>query len=85
MDQARDLLSRGADPNAYFTNEYGNMPVLYGAAGVRHDPELTQVLLGAGAEPNDGESLYHSTEAESPECLRILLAHGGKEAQGLQV
>jgi ankyrin repeat protein len=78
VDQARDLLSRGADPNAYFTNEYGNMPVLYGAAGVRHDPALTQLLLDAGAEPTDGESLYHSTEAESPECLRILLAHGGK-------
>jgi ankyrin repeat protein len=41
-----------------------------------HDPDLTRVLLEAGADPNDGESVYHSTEAESPECLRILLEHG---------
>jgi ankyrin repeat protein len=73
---ARDLLARGADPNAFFTNEYGRMPALYGAAGVVHDPELTRVLLEAGADTDDGESLYHSTEAESAECLRLLLEHG---------
>jgi ankyrin repeat protein len=73
---ARELLERGADPNATFTNEYGEMSALYGAAGVVHDPELTRVLLEAGADPDDGESVYHSTEAESPECLRILLEHG---------
>ena len=32
-----------------------------------HDPELTRVLLEAGADPDDGESLYHATEAASPE------------------
>jgi hypothetical protein len=74
---ASELLSRGADPNASFVNEYGRMPALYGAAGVVHDPELTRVLLAAGADPNDGESVYHSTEAQSPECLRILLEEGG--------
>jgi ankyrin repeat protein len=73
---ARELLAWGADPNAFFTNEYGQMSALYGAAGVVHDPELTRVLLEAGAETDDGESVYHSTEAESPECLRLLLEHG---------
>jgi ankyrin repeat protein len=73
---ARDLLERGADPNASFTNEYGEMSALYGAAGVVHDPELTRVLLEAGANPDDGESLYHSVEAEDPGCLRTLLEHG---------
>jgi ankyrin repeat protein len=77
---ARELLERGADPNAYFVNEYGRMPALYGAAGVLHDPELTRVLLEAGADPDDGESLYHATEAESPECLRLLLSHGAATA-----
>ncbi|MEO5575098.1 MAG: ankyrin repeat domain-containing protein [Gaiellaceae bacterium] len=77
---ARELLARGADPNAFFVNEYGNMSALYGAAGIRHDPELTQALLEAGADPNDGESLYHSTDAESPECTRILLEHGAQVA-----
>ncbi len=73
---ARELLERGADPNATFTNEYGPMSALYGAAGVVHDPDLTRILLEAGASPDDNESLYHATEAESPECLRILLDHG---------
>ena len=75
---AKELLARGADPNGFFVNEYGNMPALYGAAGVRYDPELTRALLDAGANPNDGESVYHSTEAKSPECLRILLEHGAE-------
>lgn len=73
---ARELLARGAEPNAYFVNEYGQMSALYGAAGVLHDPELTRVLLEAGADPDDGESVYHSTEAESTECLELLLQHG---------
>jgi ankyrin repeat protein len=73
---ARELLARGADPNVTFANEYGEMSALYGAAGRAHDPELTRVLLEAGAQPDDGESVYHSTEAESPECLRALLEHG---------
>ncbi|HSL64291.1 MAG TPA: hypothetical protein VK874_06490, partial [Gaiellaceae bacterium] len=60
---ARELLERGADPNASYENEYGRMSALYGAAGILHDPELTLVLLEAGADPDDGESLYHSTEA----------------------
>jgi ankyrin repeat protein len=75
---ARELISRGADPNAFFINEYGRMSALYGAAGVLHDPELTSVLLEAGADPDDGESLYHATEAERSDCLRLLLEHGVK-------
>lgn len=73
---ARDLLDRGADPNATFTNEYGEMSALYGAAGVVHDPELTRILLEAGANPDDGESLYHSVEEKGSACLRLLLEHG---------
>ena len=77
-DAARALLARGADPNATFTNEYGEMSALYGAAGVVHDPELTRVLLEAGANPDDGESVYHSVEAEDPACLRLLLEAGAR-------
>src|SRR5918912_4044441 len=72
----RELLERGADPNAVFVNEHGPMSAVYGAAGVVHEPEMTRLLLEAGADPNDNESVYHSCEAESPECLRLLLEHG---------
>jgi ankyrin repeat protein len=78
VELARELLARGADPNAFFVNEYGRMSALYGAAGRVHDPELTRLLLEAGADPDDGESLYHATEATSPECVRILLEHGAR-------
>jgi ankyrin repeat protein len=74
----RELLERGADPNSTYTNEYGPMSALYGAAGVVHDPEMTRLLLEHGADPDDNESVYHSTEAESTECLRLLLEHGAK-------
>jgi ankyrin repeat protein len=77
---ARDLLARGADPNATFTNEYGEMTAIYGAAGVVHDPQMTALLLEHGADPNDGESLYHCTEADDTACLKLLLAHGARPA-----
>jgi ankyrin repeat protein len=70
------LLDHGADVNETFENEYGAMPVLYGAAGVAHDPETTRLLLDRGANPNDGESLYHSMEAEDTACAELLLARG---------
>jgi len=75
---AEELLERGADPNSFFVNEYGRMSALYGAAGVVHHPELTRLLLESGANPDDGESLYHATEAESPDCVRLLLEHGAQ-------
>src|SRR5207253_7280271 len=82
VELARELLRRGADANAFYANEHGPMSTLYGAAGVRHDPELTRALLEAGADPNAepwfGDALYHSVEAESPECLRLLLEHGAE-------
>jgi ankyrin repeat protein len=78
VEVARVLLERGADPNAFFVNEHGRMSALYGAAGRVHDPALARLLLDWGADPNDGESLYHATEAPSPECLRILLDHGAE-------
>jgi ankyrin repeat protein len=80
VDLARELLARGADPNATFTNEYGRMSAIYGAAGVVHDPALTALLLEAGADPNDNESLYHATESPDTACLKLLLEHGARPA-----
>jgi ankyrin repeat protein len=82
LEVARDLLRRDADPNGYYANEYGPMSALYGAAGVRHDPELTRALLEAGADPNAeptfGDALYHAVEDQNTACLEILLEHGAR-------
>jgi hypothetical protein len=75
------LLQRGADPNTtYVTKEHPDIPLscLYGAVGYLNDPELATILLEAGANPNDGESLYHSTEHRDHRCLRLLIAHGAR-------
>ena len=74
----RLLLDAGADRDATwvdaaFPNRLG---ALYGAAGKNHDPALTRMLLEAGADPNDGESLYHAAESSDPTCLRLLLEAG---------
>jgi ankyrin repeat protein len=75
----RLLLDAGADPNA--TAPSPDWPgsiwtPLYGAAGRVHDPGLTRMLLAAGANPDDGESLYHSTETPDHGCLELLLEAG---------
>jgi ankyrin repeat protein len=87
---ARFLLSAGADPNQRIGNRWPpaslrkpdddqRLSALYGAAGKNHDAELTKVLLDAGADPNDGESLYHSVESLA--CTRVLLEHGARIAE----
>ncbi|MBC8103293.1 MAG: ankyrin repeat domain-containing protein [Cytophagales bacterium] len=76
---ARLLLDRGADPNAHWLNpEWDDCPesCLYGATGVNDCPTLAEMLLKAGADPNDNESLYHSTELPTPDCMKILLRYG---------
>ena len=70
------LLDRGADPNEVHHNEYGAMSVLYGAAGVAHDLDTTRLLLDRGANPDDGESVYHAVEADDTACLELLLERG---------
>jgi ankyrin repeat protein len=70
------LLDRGADPDEVHHNEYGAMSVLYGAAGVAHNPAATSLLLDRGANPDDGESVYHACEAQDTTCLEILLDAG---------
>ncbi|HJQ56760.1 MAG TPA: ankyrin repeat domain-containing protein [Vineibacter sp.] len=84
---ARFLLQAGADVNQPVGSRWPpaslNQPsavdtlsALYGAAGRNHDPDLTQLLLQAGANPNDGESLYHALENNS--CTRLLLDAGAR-------
>jgi ankyrin repeat protein len=70
------LLDAGSDPDEVHHNEYGAMSVLYGAAGVAHDLAATRLLLDRGANPDDGESVYHAVEADDTACLELLLARG---------
>ena len=83
VEMARLLLRYGADPNAAFTAEDlpGNpLSCLYAATGLNNNPALGRALLEAGATPDDGESLYHSTEHADLECVRLLLEFGAKPA-----
>ena len=87
---ARCLLQAGADPNQAVgsrwepaslsePSETYRLSALYGACGQNHDPELTRFLLEGGANPNDGESLYHSLENLA--CTRFLLEAGARIAE----
>ncbi len=76
---AERLLQHGADPNSAWINpEDGVSEVaLYGAAGIANSLELTRVLLDAGADVNDGETLYHAAEFSTESghaVLRLLFA-----------
>jgi len=88
-DCARWLLSAGAAAGQSIGSRWPpaslqapsateRLSALYGAAGKAHDPELTGLLLAAGADPDDGESLYHALEA--PACARLLLEAGARIA-----
>jgi len=87
---ARLLIAAGADVNQRIYSRWPPaslekpdlrypLSTLYGAAGANHDPVLTKLLLDAGADPNDGESLYHSLE--NPACTRLLLEYGARIAE----
>jgi ankyrin repeat protein len=84
---AKLLLDAGADPNQAIGSRWppaslaapsveDRLSALYGAAGQNRDVEITRLLLDADADPNDGESLYHSLEA--PACTRLLLKAGAR-------
>jgi ankyrin repeat protein len=76
---ATALLDAGADPNTGFWTEPPHPEfetALYGAAGVAHHEALTRLLLERGADPNDGEAVYHSPESEDLGAFKALIATG---------
>ena len=75
---ARLLLASGADVNQPYQEGDYALSALYGAAGKNQDAGMTRILLEAGANPNDGESLYHSMEEHGMECARLLLDAGAR-------
>jgi ankyrin repeat protein len=71
---ARDLLARGADPNGPGGEEWTNLSI----ACSRGDAALARLLLDAGAEPDDNDSLYHSAEPVDAACMQLLLERGAR-------
>lgn len=81
LASARLLIAYGADVNGRWIDRRfpdDPLPVLYGAAGRTHHAGMTRLLLEAGANPDDYESVYHSVESEDLSCLRLLLAAGAR-------
>jgi ankyrin repeat protein len=85
---ATALLDAGADPNSGFWTR-GQHPeretALYGAAGVAHHAAMTRLLLERGADPNDGEAVYHSPETRDNAVLRILVETGRLTPESLRL
>jgi ankyrin repeat protein len=84
VEVARLLLERGADSNTSYPWEgdpKARLPVLWAAACHARHHALAKLLLEAGANPNDGESVCHAAEAGDLAMLNLLAAHGA-EADG---
>ena len=76
---AEALVAAGADVNDGYPAEPGSehrLSALYGALGHAGNLRLAEWLLERGANPNDHESLYHSTELGHLDGLRLLMRHG---------
>lgn len=96
VEVARLLLAHDADPNAGYL--WAGFPcpytVLTGVFGegengpARCPPhrdcyELAEILIDAGADPNDAQTLYNRMFSRDDGHLRFLFAHGlGKEGNG---
>jgi ankyrin repeat protein len=78
---AKALLDAGASANTgWFENDHQPHPefesVIYGAAAVAQNAELTRLLLDCGADPNDAETPYHAAESYDLAAQRVLLESG---------
>lgn len=70
------LVANGADLNAPSLETGSPLSPLYWALGHAGNLELAGWLLENGADPNDGESLYHATELGHADGVKLLLANG---------
>ncbi|MCV0427785.1 MAG: ankyrin repeat domain-containing protein [Roseibium sp.] len=73
------LVANGADVNDGYPAEPGadhKLSALYGALCHADNFALGKWFLEQGADPNDDESLYHSTELNETRALALLLKHG---------
>jgi ankyrin repeat protein len=75
----RILLEAGASPN---TNDGGRpryRSALKGSVEV-NNPDITAVLLDAGASPDPGQPIGEAVGHRDHRCLRLLLGHGARVA-----
>src|SRR6185436_12328952 len=54
---------------------------LYAAIAVSKSLPLVRLLLEAGANPNDGQSMYHAAEQWTNDALDLLVAHGASHQE----
>jgi ankyrin repeat protein len=75
---ARQLLSRGADPNLRFPWKHHEVhrPVLWGAVSVVRSLPLARALLERGADPSDGVTLTIAASAGDVAALDLLHEFG---------
>lgn len=81
LAMAHLLVSRGASVNDSVTSEADAqhpLSVLYGALAHARNVPLARWLLEHGADPNDGESLYHATESSGADAVALLLRYGAR-------
>lgn len=78
---AEMLVANGADVNGAIAEAEGPLSALYLALGQADNLPLARWLLEHGANPNDGESLYHAVELPHTDGLRLLLDHGAVPAR----
>ncbi len=78
---AERLFALGAGANDFVPHEeFGQVSKLTALfyASQNGNAPLVRTLLEHGADPNDGESVYHAAEHDHREVLDLLLAHGAE-------
>jgi ankyrin repeat protein len=78
---ATALLDAGASANTgwYEANDEPRPfweGVIYGAAGIARNVELTRLLLDRGADPNDSETPYHVPETYNNAVMEVMVESG---------
>jgi ankyrin repeat protein len=84
---ARLLLVHDASPDTFYLWEgdgKSKQSALYLATSESDNPALARALLEAGANPNDGESIYHAAEKFHVECLELLTKFGANLSDRIQ-
>src|SRR6185295_4635816 len=74
FESTRILLAAGADPNAT-DGQYG-VSALFGVTGMHNRPGIARLLLEAGANPTDGEAVFHAAERFHEDALILLREFG---------